>query len=85
MLPENLIREFILPEYLNSGVKPSPEQNRLHVRYLRHFLSKTSTALNNLKEEIGKIQILLVSLFLSNEGMISLLALGCVKVEITCH
>ena len=60
LLPENLIREFILPEYLNSGVKPSPEQNRLHVRYLRHFLSKTSTALNNLKEEIGKIQILLV-------------------------
>ena len=60
LLPENLIREFILPEYLNSGVKPSPEQNRLHVRYLRPLLSKTSTALNNLKEEIGKIQILLV-------------------------
>ena len=57
---ENLIRELIFPKYLQSD-KPSIDQNRSHVRYLWHLLSKTSkTALGNLKEEISKTPILLV-------------------------
>ncbi len=58
--PENLIRELICPKYLRSD-KPSIDQNRSHVRYLRHLLSNTSkAALRNLREEISKTPLLLV-------------------------
>ena len=57
---EDLIRELICPKYLQPK-KPSINQNRSHVRYLRHLLLKTSTAaLRNLKEEISQTPILLV-------------------------
>lgn len=59
--PEDLIRESICPKYFQPN-KPSVEQNRLHVRYLRHLLSKTSkAALSSLREEISKTPILLVN------------------------
>ena len=57
---EDLIREMICPKYLQSD-KPSIDQNRSHVRYLRHLLLKTSkAALGSLREEISKTPILLV-------------------------
>ncbi|MCY3549910.1 MAG: hypothetical protein OXH39_05565 [Candidatus Poribacteria bacterium] len=58
--PEDLICESIFPRYLQAN-KPTVEQNRLHVRYLRHFWSKASKAArSSLSKEIGKIPILLV-------------------------
>ena len=58
--PEDLVRESICPKYFRSD-KPSIEQNRSHVRYLRHLLSNTSkAALRDLREEISKTPLLLV-------------------------
>ncbi len=58
--PEDLIRESICPRYLQTE-KPTEAQNRAHVRYLRHFLSKASKAArSSLSKEISKIPILSV-------------------------
>ena len=58
--PEDLIRESICPKYRQPD-KPSIEQNRLHVRYLWHLISRTSKAgLRNLREEISTTPLLLV-------------------------
>ena len=53
---EDLIREMIFPKYLHlQSNKPSIDQNRSHVSYLRYLLLKTSkTALGSLREEISK-------------------------------
>ena len=61
--PEEMIREWIIPQYSQSN-KPSVEQNRLHVRYLLHvhyFLfwrKDSSTERKRLIEKISETPIL---------------------------
>jgi len=56
--PEDLVREWICPKYLQSD-KPSQEQNRVHVRYLFKVWRKVSGyAHRSLKEKVSKTPIL---------------------------
>lgn len=60
---EEMISKWIIPQYRWSD-RPSKEQNRLHVRYIFKVWNKLSDKLGyehrQLKEELGKVPILLV-------------------------